>query len=109
RRSNPQGRATQQSPGSASDGIRDHRQSKGGGGAWADASRQLVGARRRGDRIAISFAAPAHGSNWQILLRKSLMAWGNSDSVAGMPFAVEASDDGATQSRPRAVALFISS
>ena len=30
-----EGRATRQSPGSASDGIRDHCQSKGGGGAWA--------------------------------------------------------------------------
>ena len=49
------------------------------------------------------------GSFVLILLRKSLMVSGNSDSVAVMRFAVEASDDGAAQSRPRAVALFISS
>jgi hypothetical protein len=43
-----------------------------------------------------------------ILLQKSLMVSGNSDSVAVTRFAVEASDDGAAQSRSRAVVLFIS-
>ena len=38
--------------------------------------------------------------NRQILLRKSLAILLNSDSVALMQFAVEAIDDGATQSRP---------
>src|ERR1700756_5678738 len=36
-----------------------------------------------------------------ILLQKSLMVPKKSDSVAVMRFAVEASDDGAAQSRPR--------
>jgi len=44
-----------------------------------------------------------------ILLQKSLMVLKTSDSVAVMRFAVEASDDGAAQSRPRTAALFISS
>ena len=77
RRSNPEGRATQQSPGSASDGIRDHRQSKGGGGAWADASRQLAGARRRGDRMsapAASWCDPAGGSPAQVRSSVRLVA-----------------------------------
>jgi hypothetical protein len=43
-----------------------------------------------------------------ILLQKSLMVSENGDSVAVMRFAVEASDDGAAQSRSRAVVLFIS-
>ena len=46
---------------------------------------------------------------WPILLQKSLMVLKTSDSVAVMRFAVEASDDGAAQSRPRTAALFISS
>jgi hypothetical protein len=44
---------------------------------------------------------------WQILLQKSLMASANDDSLALMRFAVEAEDDGAAQSRPRTVVLFI--
>jgi hypothetical protein len=48
-------------------------------------------------------------SSVPILLQKSLMVPKNSDSVAVMRFAVEASDDGAAQSRPRATALFVSS
>jgi hypothetical protein len=43
-----------------------------------------------------------------ILLQKSLMLSGNSDSVSVMRFAVEASHDGTAQSRSRAVVLFIS-
>jgi hypothetical protein len=42
------------------------------------------------------------------LLQNSLMFSGNSDSVSVMRFAVEASYDGAAQSRSRAVVLFIS-
>jgi hypothetical protein len=52
-------------------------------------------------------AASAHGSYWQILLKKSLMISGSSDSVAVMRFAVEAGDDGAARSRSRAAVLFI--
>ena len=44
---------------------------------------------------------------WQILLKKSLMISGSSDSVAVMRFAVEAGDDGAARSRSRAAVLFI--
>ena len=43
-----------------------------------------------------------------ILLQKSLMFSGNSDSVSVTRFAMEASDDGAAQSRSRTVVLFIS-
>jgi hypothetical protein len=43
-----------------------------------------------------------------ILLQKSLMFSEDSDSVAVMRFAVEASDDGAAQSRSKAVVLFVS-
>jgi hypothetical protein len=47
---------------------------------------------------------------WQILLQKSLAILLNDDSVAAlMRFAVEAIDDGAAQSRPRQVFLFVSS
>jgi hypothetical protein len=47
---------------------------------------------------------------WQILLQKSLAILLNDDSVAAlMRFAVEAIDDGAAQSRPRRVFLFVSS
>ena len=46
-------------------------------------------------------------SFWQILLKKSLMISGSSDSVAVMRFAVEAGDDGAARSRSRAAVLFI--
>lgn len=42
-----------------------------------------------------------------ILLKKSLMISGSSDSVAVMRFAVEAGDDGAARSRSRAAVLFI--
>ena len=42
-----------------------------------------------------------------ILLKKSLMISGSSDSVAVMQFAVEAGDDGAARSRSRAAVLFI--
>src|SRR5262249_32247775 len=63
---------------------------------------------RRGDRIAVRLCG-ALGRYWQILLQKSFMVPKNSDSVAVMRFAVEASDDGAAQSGPRAVVLFISS
>jgi hypothetical protein len=42
-----------------------------------------------------------------ILLQKSLMVPKNSDSVAVMRFAVEASDDGAAQPRPGTAILFI--
>lgn len=48
-----------------------------------------------------------HGIFWQILLKKSLMISGSSDSVAVMRFAVEAGDDGAARSRSRAAVLFI--
>jgi hypothetical protein len=42
-----------------------------------------------------------------ILLQKSFAILVNSDSVAGRRFAAEAGDDGAAQSRPRAIFLFI--
>ena len=42
-----------------------------------------------------------------ILLQKSFANLVNSDSVAGRRFAAEAGDDGAAQSRPRAIFLFI--
>jgi hypothetical protein len=42
-------------------------------------------------------------------LQKSLAILLNNDSVALMRFAVEAIDDGAAQSRPRRVFLFVSS
>src|SRR5262245_29065986 len=42
-----------------------------------------------------------------ILLQKSLMTSGRSDSVAVARFAMEASDDGAAQARPRSAFLFI--
>jgi hypothetical protein len=54
-------------------------------------------------------AANAHGSFWQILLQKSFAFSVNRDSVALMGFAKEAVDDGAAQSRPRAIFLFIPS
>jgi hypothetical protein len=44
-----------------------------------------------------------------ILLQKSLAAFVNSDSVTLMRFATGAVDDGAAQSRSRAVFLFIPS
>ena len=44
---------------------------------------------------------------WQILLQKLLMVSGKADSVAVRRFAVEASDDGAAQTEPRSVFLFI--
>jgi hypothetical protein len=44
---------------------------------------------------------------WQILLQKSLMVSGKADSVPVRRFAVEASDDGAAQTEPRSVFLFI--
>jgi hypothetical protein len=47
--------------------------------------------------------------SWQILLQNTLAFLPNDDSVALMRFAVEAIDDGAAQSRPRRVFLFISS
>ena len=47
------------------------------------------------------------GSYVPILLKKSLMISGSSDSVAVMRFAVEAGDDGAARSRSRAAVLFI--
>src|SRR5262249_22080753 len=49
---------------------------------------------RKIGEFAVAIAAPAQVSFWQILLQKSLMVWGNADSVAVMRFAVEASDDG---------------
>ena len=49
----------------------------------------------------------ANGSFVPILLKKSLMISGSSDSVAVMRFAVEAGDDGAARSRSRAAVLFI--
>ena len=49
----------------------------------------------------------SHVAFWQILLKKSLMISGSSDSVAVMRFAVEAGDDGAARSRSRAAVLFI--
>jgi hypothetical protein len=51
--------------------------------------------------------ALALGSYVPILLKKSLMISGSSDSVAVMRFAVEAGDDGAARSRSRAAVLFI--
>jgi hypothetical protein len=45
--------------------------------------------------------------NWQILLRKSLAVFLRSDSVELMRFATEAVDDGAAQSRPETVFLFV--
>ena len=45
----------------------------------------------------------------QILLQNPLAFLPKDDSVALMRFAVEAIDDGAAQSRPRRVFLFISS
>jgi hypothetical protein len=42
-----------------------------------------------------------------ILLQKSLVISANSDSVALARFAAEAVDDGAAQSRSRAIFLFI--
>ena len=48
-----------------------------------------------------------HGRKVPILLKKSLMISGSSDSVAVMRFAVEAGDDGAARSRSRAAVLFI--
>ena len=55
------------------------------------------------------FAAAAHGRNWPILLQKSFAFSVNGDFVALMGFAKEAVDDGAAQSRPRAIFLFIPS
>src|SRR5262245_31473541 len=43
----------------------------------------------------------------EILLQKSLMTLGRSDSVAVMRFAMEARHDGAAQAGPRSVFLFI--
>ena len=51
--------------------------------------------------------AHVRGSYVPILLKKSLMISGSSDSVAVMRFAVEAGDDGAARSRSRAAVLFI--
>jgi hypothetical protein len=54
---------------------------------------------RRGDRIkGPRVAAIAHGSFWQILLQKALMASANGDSLALTRFAVEADDDGTAES-----------
>jgi hypothetical protein len=57
---------------------------------------------------ALSELGWKNATNVQILLQNSLMFSGNSDSVSVMRFAVEASYDGAAQSRSRAVVLFIS-
>jgi len=51
----------------------------------------------------------ANFRRWQILLQNPLAFLPKDDSVALMRFAVEAIDDGAAQSRPRRVFLFISS
>ena len=63
------------------------------------------------DALPFYFSAPlqrsANVGSWQILLKKSLMISGSSDSVAVMRFAVEAGDDGAARSRSRAAVLFI--
>jgi hypothetical protein len=53
------------------------------------------------------FAALTQVGSWQILLQKSLMSSGRSDSVTVMRFAVEARDDGAAQAGPRSIFLFI--
>jgi hypothetical protein len=54
-----------------------------------------------------SLGSRSASAQWPILLQKSLMASVNSDSVALMRFAAEASDDWAAQSRPRPAVLFV--
>lgn len=56
---------------------------------------------------ALDVGGDPFGSYVPILLKKSLMISGSSDSVAVMRFAVEAGDDGAARSRSRAAVLFI--
>jgi hypothetical protein len=60
-----------------------------------------------GDEFSGAVCCGAYVASWQILLKKSLMISGSSDSVAVMRFAVEAGDDGAARSRSRAAVLFI--
>ena len=67
----------------------------------------LVSCPLRADRVRNS-APQRIEALCPILLRKSLMVSRNGDSVVVKRFAVEASDDGAAQSRSRAVVLFIS-
>jgi hypothetical protein len=70
-------------------------------------SDSLLGGRTSGSASCGHAAALALGSYVPILLKKSLMISGSSDSVAVMRFAVEAGDDGAARSRSRAAVLFI--
>jgi hypothetical protein len=76
--------------------------------------RQAAAAKHHTQQRPVSKSRPSFvftriGTCVPILLQKSLMVPKNSDSVAVMRFAVEASEDGAAQSRQRATALFISS
>src|SRR6516165_3480671 len=46
--------------------------------------------------------------SWQILLQKSLAISTNSDSLAPMRFVPEANNDGAAETRARAILFFLS-
>ena len=74
-------------------------------------AKAFAGRRHRGKLCSVNswmaLAVPNDVCRWQILLKKSLMISGSSDSVAVMRFAVEAGDDGAARSRSRAAVLFI--
>jgi hypothetical protein len=59
------------------------------------------------ERLADISRTSCHVRLVPILLQKSLMVPKNSDSVAVMRFAMEASDDGAAQPRPGTAILFI--
>ena len=66
---------------------------------------------KTGERHVISIESEdlLRGRFYEILLQKSLMVSTIDDSLALTRFVVEAGDDGAAQSRPRAAVLFISS